>query len=225
MFQRWTDLLFLHWTWSAEELQAHLPRGLTVDTFEGEAYLGVVPFFMSGVRPRFCPAVPWLSTFQELNLRTYVHDESGTPGVWFFSLDAANPIAVAIAKRFFHLPYRQARMRAERNGAITYHSALPDRSAQRFRYAIPETTREAAPGTVEFFLLERYYLFAHDPNRDRLFRGQVAHPPYQFAEVHAPEIDSGPLNAGGFELPDAPPCHQAASPGVHVRVFPLQRLR
>ena len=225
MFQRWSDLLFLHWSWPAEELQAHLPSGLTIDTFDGKAYLGVVPFFMRGIRPRFLPAVPWLSTFQELNLRTYVHTDDGTPGVWFFSLDAANPIAVAIAKRFFHLPYRHARMRSERNEGITYHSKLPGHPAQRFRYQVPETTREAKPGTLEFFLLERYYLFAHDPKRDRLFRGQVAHPPYQFAETTAAEIDEGPITAAGFPAPSTAPVHQAASPGVHVDILPLERLR
>lgn len=225
MFQRWSDLLFLHWSWPAEDLQTGLPDGLTIDTFEGEAFLGVVPFFMSGVRPRFLPAVPGLSAFQELNLRTYVHDDSGAPGVWFFSLDAANPVAVAIARRFFHLPYRHARMRARRDHGITYRSTLPDHPEMRFRYPVPETTREAVPGTLEFFLLERYYLFAHDRHRDRLYRGQVAHPPYRFAEVTADEIDPGPLMAAGFPRPDAAPCHQAASPGVQVEVFPLERLR
>ena len=225
MFQRWSDLLFLHWEWSAEELQSHLPAGLTIDTFDGRAYLGVVPFFMCGIRPRFCPAVPWLSAFQELNLRTYVHTDDGTPGVWFFSLDAANPIAVAIARRFFHLPYRHARMSAARSdNTITYHSKLPKHPGQQFRYRIPESTSEADPGSLEFFLLERYYLFAHDAKRDRLFRGQVAHPPYQFAATSAGEIDSGPLPAAGFDAPSTPPCHQAASPGVHVDIFPLVRL-
>lgn len=225
MFQRWSELLFLHWTWAADELQTHLPAGLTIDTFDGQGYLGVVPFFMHGIRPRFLPAVPWLSAFQELNLRTYVHSDDGTPGVWFFSLDAANPIAVGIAKRFFHLPYRHARMSAERDHTITYHSRLPDHPAQRFRYRIPEHTREAEPGTLEFFLLERYYLFSHDAKRDRLFRGQVAHPPYQFAETTADDLDPGPIAAAGFTAPTTPPCHQAASPGVHVRILPLQRLR
>jgi hypothetical protein len=225
MFQRWSDLLFLHWTWPSQDLQAHLPPGLTIDTFAGEAYLGVVPFFMSGIRPRFCPAVPWISNFQELNLRTYVHSDDGTPGVWFFSLDAANPIAVAIAKRFFHLPYRHARMHAERNGDITYHSKLPGHPAQQFRYSIPQSTRAAEPGSLEFFLLERYYLFSHDARRDRLFRGQVAHPPYQFAATTPPEIDLGPIAAAGFRAPTSAPCHQAVSPGVQVRILPLARIR
>jgi uncharacterized protein YqjF (DUF2071 family) len=225
MFQRWSDLLFLHWTWPSKELQAHLPPGLTIDTFEGEAYLGVVPFFMRGIRPRFCPAMPWLSNFQELNLRTYVHSDDGTPGVWFFSLDAANPIAVAIAKRFFHLPYRHARMHAERKRDITYHSKLPGHPAQQFRYPVPQSTHAAEPGSLDFFLLERYYLFSHDAHRDRLFRGQVAHPPYQFAPTTTPEIDLGPIATAGFRAPTSAPCHQAVSPGVHVRILPLTRLR
>ncbi|MEI6536644.1 MAG: DUF2071 domain-containing protein, partial [Verrucomicrobiaceae bacterium] len=85
MFQQWRDLLFLHWEYSAAAIQATLPEGLFVDTFDGKAYLGVVPFFMRKIRPRFLPAVPGISDFMELNLRTYVHDRAGVPGVWFYS--------------------------------------------------------------------------------------------------------------------------------------------
>ena len=87
-----------------------------------------------------------------------------------------------------------------------------------------ETLFEQQQPAREFFLLERYYLFAHDAKRDRLFRGQVAHPPYQFAATSAVEIDSGPLPAAGFDAPATPPSHQAASPGVHVDILPLARL-
>ena len=115
MYQRWYDLLFLHWAWDAAEIQATLPAGLTVDTFDGQAWLGVVPFAMSGVRPRGLPAVGGLSAFLELNLRTYVHAADGTPGVWFYSLDCEQRLAVMIARTLFGLPYRHARM-ARRGG-------------------------------------------------------------------------------------------------------------
>ncbi len=88
MYHSWQDLLFLHWTFKPDLIQQLLPPGLHVDTFDGHAWLGVVPFFMRNIRPWWCPAIPGLSHFQELNLRTYVVDEQGTPGVWFLSLDA-----------------------------------------------------------------------------------------------------------------------------------------
>jgi len=109
MFQQWRDLLFLHWEYPAEAIQATLPAGLFVDTFAGKAYLGVVPFFMQKIRPRFLPAVPGISDFMELNLRTYVHDRAGVPGVWFYSLDANQWLAVQVARNFFHLPYEYAK--------------------------------------------------------------------------------------------------------------------
>ncbi|GCE22874.1 YqjF family protein [Dictyobacter kobayashii] len=104
MKQSWHELLFAHWPLAPATLQALLPDGFKVDTFEGEAWVGVVPFRMSGVRPRGLFAVPSLSNFPELNVRTYV-SRDGQPGVYFFSLEAANPIAVALARSIFHLPY------------------------------------------------------------------------------------------------------------------------
>ncbi len=110
MHQRWRALLFAHWRIDPDAIQKTLPVGLHVDTCDGSAWLGVVPFFMDAVRPAFLPALPWLSWFQELNVRTYVHDEKGVPGVWFYSLDCNQPLAVAIARTLFHLNYRHAAM-------------------------------------------------------------------------------------------------------------------
>jgi uncharacterized protein YqjF (DUF2071 family) len=108
MRQRWDDLFFLHWEYSTVAIQARLPAGLTVDTFEGKAHLGVVGFRMNAVRPVGLPALPWLSYFNELNVRTYVRDAAGEPGVWFFSLDCDRYPAVAIARWGFGLPYEHA---------------------------------------------------------------------------------------------------------------------
>ncbi len=121
MAQTWHDLLFAHWPVPIATLRPHIPTCLAIDTFEGQAWLAVVPFRMSGVRLRGTPA-PWLSAFPELNVRTYVAAD-GKPGVWFFSLDAGNPLAVAIARAWFHLPYFRARMSCEeRNDWIEYKS-------------------------------------------------------------------------------------------------------
>ena len=139
MYQEWRDLLFLHWEYSVAAIQATLPDGLFVDTFGGKAYLGIVPFFMRNIRPRFLPAVPGISNFMEMNLRTYVYDRAGVPGVWFYSLDANQPLAVRIARRLFHLPYEHAKMKSSRTsaGAIRYESVRTGGSGRRcfFEYA------------------------------------------------------------------------------------------
>ena len=105
MKQAWRNLAFLHWRMPVDVVQRTLPPGLTVDTFDGAAYIGLVPFYMRRIRPRFLPPVPGLSWFLEVNVRTYVIDHNGVPGVWFYSLDANQWFAVKIARRFFKLPY------------------------------------------------------------------------------------------------------------------------
>lgn len=123
MRQQWAHLLFLHWQWDPAEIQRTLPPGLTVDVHDGRAWLGVVPFHMNRVRPAGLPAVPWFSDFLELNLRTYVHDEQGRPGVWFYSLDCNRWLAVKIARTGFHLPYEHAGITAgEHAGTIDFRA-------------------------------------------------------------------------------------------------------
>src|SRR5262245_46270387 len=128
--QTWSQLLFAHWPVSAEVLRPLIPAQLPIDTFEGEAWVGVVPFLMSHVRGRDLLEIPGTNTFCELNVRTYVTLED-KPGVWFFSLDASNPLAVFGARRAFHLPYYNARMSLKREGDRviydshrTHHRAL-----------------------------------------------------------------------------------------------------
>ena len=112
MHQNWGHLLFHHWEYDPDEVQLRLPNGLYVDTHDTKAYIGIVPFFMEKVRPSFCPTIPGLSWFQELNLRTYVHDKYGRPGVWFFTLDCNQWLAVKLARAYFHLDYNHAKMSA-----------------------------------------------------------------------------------------------------------------
>lgn len=163
MRQRWAGLLFLHWPVDPEVIAARLPRGLQVDTFDGQAWLGVVPFFMERVRPVGLPPVPWLSWFHELNVRTYVHDEQGNPGVWFFSLDCDQPVAVEIARRAFHLPYQHAAMSSVRSGNRVQYTSQRKSPGSRhadFDYESPNTTHAAVPESLEWFLVERYLLFS-----------------------------------------------------------------
>lgn len=224
MHQTWRDLLFLHWTWDPGDLQSRLPEGLHLDTFDGRAFLGVVPFFMDAIRPSFLPAVPGLSWFMELNMRTYVYSDDGTPGVWFFSLDCNQAVAVKTARTFFSLPYFHSRMKTvqEHDGTIRYTSrrAGQDRESH-YRYR-PEGPASPAPKeSLEAFLLERYWLFTR--RKDRLYRGQVHHEPYAAWRVHSEASSMDPLfAANGFQTPRRPPDHTIGSPGVHVEVFGLQ---
>lgn len=224
MRQRWSELLFLHWRWEASELQKRLPAGLQVDTFGGTAWLGVVPFFMDRIRPRFLPAVPWVSWFRELNVRTYVHDEWGRPGVWFFSLDCDQPLAVRLAQRLFRLPYFDAEMRAKRAaGEVAFEcQRKSEAETSRYEYELGDELPKPEPDSLEFWLVERYLLFAKTKAGLRL--GRVNHEPYPLAQVNLQRWDALPLQWNGFALPDGAPDHVAGSRGVEVRVGPLERL-
>jgi uncharacterized protein YqjF (DUF2071 family) len=223
MYQRWSDLLFLHWRWDAEDLRRRLPKGLHLDTHDGSAWLGVVPFFMDRIRPRFLPAVPWLSWFLELNVRTYVHDDQGRPGVWFFSLDCNQPLAVKLARTFFHLPYFDARMRAvrDRDGRIRYECRRRGEGvAETFDYHLQSEAQPAEAGSLEFFLVERYLLFANSPRGLRA--GYVHHAPYPLCAANVGSYDTAPLVWNGFTGPGRAPDHVIGSRGVDVRIGRLE---
>jgi len=226
MYQSWQELLFLHWDFPIDEVQATLPPELKVDSWDGRAWIGVVPFWMRGIRPRGCPAVPGISNFLELNLRTYVHDDRGTPGVWFYSLDANQRLAVWAARRFFHLNYQYARMescRDEQTGWTDYLSlrqgAKPE-SECRFRYRPAGTAAPAAPMSFEFFLVERYVLFARSA-QGVLYTGTVVHEPYQVSPVELPQWSDALFPLQGLTQPNRPPVHAVMSRGVDVEVFGL----
>ncbi len=183
----WHQLAFLHWRVPEESLRAHIPRGLELDTFDGSAWLGIVPFRMSGIRPFGLPLPGRLGAFPELNVRTYV-TAGGKPGVWFFSLDATSRLAVRTARRWFHLPYFNARMSCHPSpaGEICYASerthakAAPWRFQARYRPCGAIRTADA----LERFLVERYCLYAVN-GAGELLRGDIHHVPWplQPAEV------------------------------------------
>ncbi|MGH9677887.1 MAG: YqjF family protein [Candidatus Acidiferrum sp.] len=227
MVQTWHDLLFAHWPVPAEALRPHIPARLEIDTFEGQAWMGVVPFRMSGVRLRGTPAVPWLSDFPELNVRTYVVAD-GKPGVWFFSLDAANPLAVTIARAWFHLPYFRARMNCgERDGWIHYSSERTHRGApEAFLHGRFRTIRKpffAKQGTLEHFLTERYCLYASD-GRGRILRGEIHHAPWALQLAEAEFTSNSMAETAGFSLPAQEPLLYF-SRRQDVLVWQPQRLR
>jgi uncharacterized protein YqjF (DUF2071 family) len=219
---RWSHLLFAHWRVRAETLAPLLPSGVTLDRFDGDAWLGVVPFLMTGVRARCLPPLPRLSTFPELNLRTYVV-AGGRPGVWFFSLDAAEPWAVRLARWSFRLPYLHAAMscRPQPDGTVLYHSERRDPRGPparlRVRYRGVGTADATRPGTLEHFLTARDCLFACD-RRGLLRRGDIAHAPWLLRpatwEVEACEM----TRIVGIDLPPSPPHLLCAEP-VTVRAW------
>ncbi|CAN5381727.1 YqjF family protein [soil metagenome] len=227
MFQRWRSLLFLHFPCEPSEIAPLLPPGLSVDTFldangREMAWIGLVPFRMEGVRTRFLPPVPRLSAFPETNVRTYVHRDGGAPGVWFFSLDAANPLACRIARRFFSLPYHEATMTVhERENARRYESRRrSDGAGHTIAARFGEPLPPAEPGTLEFFLAERYLLYAQ--KLDGLFTGQVFHTPYPLRQATVESLSETLVEATG--LSSRPFVHVLASDGVDVDIHPLRRV-
>ncbi len=238
-YHRWTDLLFAHWRLPAEVVRPLLPAGLALDTREGDAWVGLVPFSMSRVRPWWSPPVPGVSYFRETNVRTYVHFRGRDPGVWFFSLEASNSLAVRVARWRWHLPYFRAKMSLERAGdSVRYSSRRlwpgTAGSGCTIRATVGpllghETPARALPpgrdlpGTLEHFLVERSILYA-SPAPGRLLAGRVHHRPYPIREARLEEIHETLLAASGL-APPGPPCHTVFSDGDDVEIFPLRPVR
>ena len=229
MHQQWKQLLFLHWEVPPEAIQRTLPAGLTVDTFGGRAFLGIVPFYMRGIRPRFCPPLSGISDFLELNLRTYVHDEERLPGVWFYSLDASQWLAVRTARKLFHLPYFDASMYAEERGSppmvdYTCQRRHASEEPARFVYSGDEPLPPPQPGSLEYFLVERYVLFSHHRASGRLFAGRVHHAPYPLETARVERFSEIPIVQSGFPAFGRSPDLAHFSRGVEVTVYPLRPL-
>jgi uncharacterized protein YqjF (DUF2071 family) len=165
MTQSWNSLLFAHWRVDASQVRQVVPDDFDLDLFHGEAWLGVVPFYMTNVGVRAAPALPWLSAFPELNVRTYVR-VSDRPGVYFFSLDAGRRLAVAAARALLNLPYYAAVMSVERrDAAVHYQSARRSGGADFNAVYEPASAPFAASmESIEYFLTERYCLY-HGPSR------------------------------------------------------------
>lgn len=230
-YQTWTDLLFAHWRVPASELRPLLPKEVEVDEFDGSAWIGLVAFHMSGVRPWWFPALPGVSEFHETNVRTYVTFK-GEPGVWFFSLDAANSLAVRIARWRWRLRYHFAEMSiARQDSRIEYRSRrlwpapLPGdvQLVADIGDWLPTGNADGAaqPETLEFFLAERYLLFT-EVAPGQIARGQVHHRPYPLRAATLVECQQSLLPAAGISRTD-PPAHLLFSPGVTVEIFPLRR--
>lgn len=210
MRQTWSTLLFAHWPVSAEGIAPLLPPGLELETWDGSAWIGIVPFRMEDVRLHGLPPIPGTGSFPELNVRTYV-TAGGKPGVWFFSLDATAPPAVLAARAAFRLPYYTARMRCDAHGeAISYasrrRSHRPGPSAAEFaaRYRPVGPAFTPRPGTLEYFLTERYCLYAPSAG-GRLLRADITHAPWRLRPAEAQIAANTMASAAGIALPDSAP--------------------
>lgn len=225
MAQVWDDLLFAHWPLPSDVIRPLVPPPLELDTFDGRAWLGVVPFGMHGVRLRGTPALPWLSRFLELNVRTYV-TLGGVPGVYFFSLDAANPVAVAVARRWYRLPYYRAAMRWQRaEGEVGYESRRTHRGAPsaqlRARYRAVGPPFRAASGSFDEWPTERYCLYT--VARGRVYRGDIWHPPWPLQRAEAEIAVNTMADPLAIRLPEvAPVLHFAQRQAV--KIWPLRRV-
>jgi uncharacterized protein YqjF (DUF2071 family) len=227
MYQHWGKLLFLHWSVPAESLRPLIPDPLVIDTFDGAAWIGITPFTMWGMRPAFLPPISFLSESHELNVRTYVHLD-GVPGIWFFSLDASNPIATLGARITFHLPYFNARMSLERRDrALRFASrrSHPHATPAEFEAAwtVGDRLPPSEPGSLEFFLTERYALYS--AWGDALYRARIFHWPWPLHEAYLLSFQSTMLKSQGLPTSgEGPLLHQQGEP-LKVKVWPRVRVR
>lgn len=247
MHQWWGKLLFMHWAIDPEIIRPLIPSQLSIDTFAGRAWIGVVPFTMWGIRASFLPPVPGTSAFHELNVRTYVYYD-GAPGVWFFSLDAASSLAVWGARTFYSLPYFNAKMSLSQKGKVIDYSSVradtrtyaeffmsdakgftADFNSPEFQNLPPaklaaswemgESLPQAEPGSIEFFLTERYCLYSY--RRSRLYRSRIFHEPWPLQAASLGSSQQTMIESLGIAQPQGEPLlHYAES--ISVDIWPLQ---
>jgi hypothetical protein len=224
MYQTWSDLLFLHWEWDPAELQASLPPGLYIDTYGERAYVGVIPFRMSDVRASFLPPIPGVSDFLELNVRTYVHDRNGRPGVWFYSLDLNHGLGVLLAKAFYSLPYHSATMEAEDlAGLIRFKCHRQTaQEASIISYRKGQKTVVSPPGSLACFLADRYLLYSYSARTQKLYTARVYHPPWELFDAHIGRYDETMLRLNGLNPHLRPPDHHWYGSPVRVKIYALE---
>lgn len=209
MAQSWQNLLFAHWALPIDRVRPFIPSPLELDTFDGMAYIGVVPFLMNHVHGRFIPPIPTTHCFPELNVRTYVTYQD-KPGVWFFSLDADSPLAVRVARVAFHLPYFDADMSIihHRNNWIQYDSRRTHRGATSAdfiaRYRPTSDVYLSEAGSLDEWLTERYCLYSMDAQKN-VYRGEILHEKWRLQHAEADITVNTMGRASKLSFPDDPP--------------------
>jgi uncharacterized protein len=224
MYQSWGKLLFMHWQIPIQSLRQLIPEPLAIDTFDGKAWIGLTPFTVWNARPIFMPPLPWVSDFHEINVRTYVHLD-GVPGVWFFSLDANSSVAVMAARTFFRLPYYRASISLEQQGETIIYTATREGAASRAEFnatwAIGADLPKAEPGSLDFFLIERYCLYTSDEGK--LYRCRIYHQPWPLQEANLTAYSSNIIEADGLPTLKGEPLLHCGGP-VNVEVWPLEEV-
>jgi uncharacterized protein YqjF (DUF2071 family) len=228
-FQRWDQLLFLHWEVDPLALRPLVDARLELDLFEGRCFVGLVAFEMQQVRPfNALPPFPTAQDFGEINLRTYVHHRGREPGVWFFSLDAASSLVVAAARVGWSLPYHRATVEVEAlpGGGRSWHSVRhwppPGRGAGvRARCMPGESLPPQQPGSLEFFLSERYQFYVE--RHGELLRARIHHAPYPLQRADSVEVETSLLEAAGLP-PSLGRTPDYFSAGVDVDVFAFEHV-
>jgi uncharacterized protein YqjF (DUF2071 family) len=195
--QTWEELVFLHWRVDEAVLRPLVPSGLELETSDGSAWLTITPFRLTGFRLRGVPPLPFVSSFPELNVRTYVIRD-GRPGIWFFSLDAASQLAVEGAKRLYRLPYHHARMSVDRRGGWVHYDSSRPGAAFSARYRGVGDFFRPEPGSLEEFLTERYCLYTGDEHE--LFRAEIHHPPWSL-QLGEAAVELNTMAPEGVDLP------------------------
>ena len=225
--QRWAELAYFHWAYEPEVVQRRLPAGVTIDTFDGSAWVGLIPFEMRDVQLGPTPPVPWLGTFIEINVRTYVVDSLGRRAVWFFSLDGPRSAIVAVARSVFALPYCWAQAAHVREGDQHRYEMRrrwprrPGASAE-MSFAVGDAIPDDDVSDLDHFLTARWALLTQ--RRSRLLSGQVRHPRWPLHRVEDVHIDQSVIEAAGLPSPVGAP-RALYSPGVDVEVAWFQNVR
>jgi uncharacterized protein YqjF (DUF2071 family) len=225
MYQKWGKLLFMHWRIDEKLLRPLIPPPLEIDTYDGSAWIAVVPFTMWGIRASFLPPIPGTSAFHELNVRTYVHHR-GVPSVLFLSLDAASRLAVWGARTFYHLPYFNSEMLLNQtDNVIEYSSTRRDArgaAAQlKCTWRIGEPLPQTVPSSLEFFLTERYAL--DTVHNGKLYRARIHHPPWPLRTAELTSLDSSMIESHGLSTPEGDPRSHYAEE-ISVEIWPLRKI-
>lgn len=197
MRQSWRDLTFLHWRCDPAIVRPLIPAALELDCYDGSAWIGLVPFYISGLTVPGAPAIPWLSHFPETNVRTYVIDRHGLRGAWFFSLDAARLPAVIGARAGYALPYFWAHMAVHRRSEVVrYWSRRIAGPPAASEIEVEIGPRIAQPGELEIFLTARFRLYAQ--RGGRTLKADVEHPPWPLRQARATRLDESLVRAAGL---------------------------
>jgi uncharacterized protein YqjF (DUF2071 family) len=207
MHQNWCHLLFMHWRVNESLLRPLLPPELKIDQHDGDAWIGLIPFSMTGIRPAFGPALPGVSSFFQLNVRTYV-THHGEPGIWFFSLDASNPMVVWLARTVYHLPYFRASIEADQdNLRFSFQCERLGKACKgigfRAKWQSGPPIGRIRPGSLAWFLTERYRLFTK--TKGQIQTGEIRHEPWQLRSATLEEYESTLLSVVGLPEPSQHP--------------------